>query len=311
MKIKIAYLLLVHKDPVQVNLFIRQILQYGDADIYIHLDTKNKKIAGSILTDERVKIFSRYDVRWGSFAIVQAGIFLMDRALHSGADYSHIYFGSGQDLIVRKGLYEYLQAYPEKIFIRISKKVTDADRAAARYLIAWPGWLMVRNDYHVYRLIRIVMQVLCACHVNIRPSARKLQHPVTMYEGRTWFICPVKAAAFILDYINANQDFVSYWKDSLASDLMFFQTIIMNSGYAPDVEDELMYVRFGKTFGTMNHPVIISRKDLKEIRQGNYFFARKFDYHTDRDLIRYFVRLTKRTGEKQTGGKRKEIRSCT
>lgn len=303
MKIKIAYLLLVHKDPGQVNLFIRQILDYGDADIYIHVDAKNQKIAGRLMKDDRVKVFSRYDVRWGSFEIVQAGIFLMDEALRNGGNYSHIYFGSGQDLLVRKGLYEYLRDRPEKTFIRISGIVKDSGRAAARYRIAWPEWLMIRNDYHIYRFIRIIMQILCACHMNPRPALKKMKHPVTIYEGRTWFLCPAKVAAYILDYIKADKDYVSFWADSLASDLMFFQTIIMNSKYAADVEDELMYVRFGKTFGTMNHPLLISRKDLKIIKRGRYYFARKFDYRMNSEIIRYFVR---HTGHPQYRGKRTE-----
>ena len=40
-KIKIAYLLLVHKNANQVNIFINQLLNYGDCDIFIHVDCKN------------------------------------------------------------------------------------------------------------------------------------------------------------------------------------------------------------------------------------------------------------------------------
>ena len=36
-QIRIAYLLVAHKCPEQVNLFINQLLNYGDCDVYVHV----------------------------------------------------------------------------------------------------------------------------------------------------------------------------------------------------------------------------------------------------------------------------------
>lgn len=38
--VKIAYLLVAHKNPEQVNMFINQLLQYGACDVYVHVDKK-------------------------------------------------------------------------------------------------------------------------------------------------------------------------------------------------------------------------------------------------------------------------------
>ena len=70
---------------------------------------------------------------------------------------------------------------------------------------------------------------------------------------------------------------------------MFFQTIIMNSQYANNVCDELMYVNFGKTFSTMNHPLTITMEDVASIEKSNCFCARKFEYLTNRDVIDYYI----------------------
>lgn len=45
----------------------------------------------------------------------------------------------------------------------------------------------------------------------------------------------------------------------------------MNSPFREKIEDELMYVKFGKTFKTMNHPVTITNKDVCLIEAGNFF----------------------------------------
>lgn len=288
-KIKIAYLLVAHKCPEQVNMFIEQLLNYGDCDVYVHVDKKNHNLFNKIIESPRVFKCSMYDVRWGSFEIVKAAIELMRMTKRSGTVYTHIYFGSGQDLLVKKGLYEYLSRHEKSIFLHIVGEVTDSSRASARYRICWPHKLMIRNDLHPYRFIRIAMQMLCKLGIVINPNRKTLNNKVQFYQGRTWFIAPMEVLQYIVDYIESNPDFVDFWEDSLASDLMFFQTIIMNSPYADDVEEELMYVNFGETFATMNHPLTITMKDTEKIKNGNYYCARKFEFD-EMDAINYFLK---------------------
>lgn len=278
-QIKMAYLLVAHKCPEQVNLFVQQLLDYGECDIYIHIDKKKPEMIEKIVKSNRVFVCSVYDVRWGSFEIVKAGYHLMRMARASGKDYTHMYFGSGQDLLVRKGLYEYLSDHLETTFMHIENEVTSTNRASARYRIRWPSRLMVRNDLHLYRFIRIGMQLLCKFGVVLFPNKNRLEKPIKFYEGRTWFIAPIKVMEYILDFIDDNSDYEKFWEDSLASDLMFFQTIIMNSPYGDKVEDELMYVEFGKSFRTNNHPLTITPDVLDKIRDGNWYCARKFELY--------------------------------
>jgi len=287
--IRMAYLLVVHKCPEQVNVFIRQLLEYGDCDVYVHIDKKKSVMIEQIIKSERVTACSVYDVRWGSFEIVKAAYYLMGLMNKSKKKYTHMYFGSGQDLLVKKGLYEYLENKPENIFLHIIREITDKDRASARYRICWLKKLMIRNDMHPYRFVRIAMQLLCKWGVVIHANKKPLKKRMKFYEGRTWFIAPTKVMEYILNYIGENPDYVAYWEDSLASDVMFFQTIIMNSPYADKVEDELMYVDFGKTFGTMNHPLTITMATVKKIEKGNYFCARKFEWDEEREVIEYFT----------------------
>lgn len=286
--IKIAYLLVAHKCSEQINLFIKQLLRYGDCDVYIHIDKKNAEMGNQIIKSSRVYICSIYDVRWGSFEIVKAAIELMKLAMNSKTMYTHIYFGSGQDMLVKKGLYSYLSLHSQNIFVRIINEVKDSDRASARYKICWPKKLMIRDDLHPYRVIRIMLQYLCKIGIVVWANNKKLRKKVKFYEGRTWFIAPIEAIEYILEYISKNPDYLDFWEDSLASDLMFFQTIIMNSPFADKVLNELMYVNFGKTFSTMNHPQTITMDVVDSIKCGDYFCARKFEYYESRDVITYF-----------------------
>ncbi len=290
--IKIAYLLLVHNCPEQVNKFVEQIVNYGDADVYIHVDKKNKSMSEHITKSSKIHVYSEYDVSWASFEIVRAAYFLISKSIESGVNYSHIYFGSGQDLLVKRGLYEYLANKPNKIFMKMYGEITNKDRQSARYRVRWPKWLMVRDDWSIQRIVRIIIQLLCTVGIVVFPNKTLLDKKVKFFYGGTWFIAPFDVAVYINDYINNHPDFVEFWESSLASDLMFFQTIIMNSKYKDYVEDELMYVRFGKSFGTMNHPMDITVDDDIRIEEGDYYCARKFNYK-DKYSIDYYINKCK------------------
>lgn len=299
--IRLAYLIVAHKCPEQVSAFINQLLEYGDCDVYIHVDKKNQALLTSLKEkystlqrqdDRKVYICSVYGVRWGSFEIVKAVLELMRMAHESGRRYTHMYFGSGQDLLVKRGMYEYLGSKPNVTFIRIEKEVKNSDRGSAKYRVRWPHRLMIRNDLHVYRFIRGAMQLLCGLGIVVQKNRRELKKSVRFYEGHTWFIAPYKVLEYILKYTDKYPDYVEFWEDSLASDLMFFHTLIMNSPYKGKIEDELMYVEFGKTFATNNHPVRITEETLNRIEDGNYFCARKFEWEEDQKIITYFLKNT-------------------
>lgn len=291
--VKIAYLLVAHKNPEQVNMFINQLLQYGACDVYVHVDKKNPDLFNKIISSPNVFKYSKYDVRWGSFEIVKAAVELMRMVKNSGRKYTHMYFGSGHDLLVKKGLYEYLENNSETVFLHIVGEIKDDNRESARYRICWPHKLMIRDDLHPYRFIRIIMQILCSLGLVINKNRKQLKQSVRFYEGRTWFIAPMNVLLYIIDYLERNPDYVDFWENSLASDLMFFQTIIMNSPYADKVEDELMFVNFGKTFATMNHPLNITPEMDDKIEKGKFYCARKFELNEDSDAIKYFLEKTK------------------
>lgn len=292
-KIKMAYLLLAHKDAEQINIFIGQLLNYGDCDIYIHVDKKVEHIIEEINVNERVFIASKYSVSWGSFEIPKAALELMRIALDSERKYSHFYFGSCQDLLVKKGMYEFLADNPENIFIKITGPVGAHTRASARYRVRWPKKLMIRNDLHIYRFERIIIQYLCKIGIVYRRNLISISKDIKLYEGRTWFVAPYDVIKYIVNFTIENPEYTEFWKESLASDLMFFQTIIMNSPFRDKVKDELMYVNFGKTFITQNHPLDVRMIDDEEIKDRNVFFARKFNL-TNRKDIEYYLSKTMR-----------------
>lgn len=295
--IKMAYCLLAHSNAKQINMYVAQLLNAGECEIFIHIDKKSEEIRKGIIIDERVHTYCKYNVRWGSFEIVEAGIFLMNEALKKDC-FSHIYFGTGQDYMVRNGLYDHLKSLPQNLFIKIEGKEQGKEMWRSQFLIRWPKWLMKRGDLSIERFIRIGMSFLCKCGINWRKNQYSLEG-MEIYHGHTWFIIPVKAARYIISFIDCNPGYSEFWRESLAPDLLFFHTIIMNSEYSEFVKDELMYVEFGDTFTTWNHPKTIIYEDIQKIEMSQAFFARKFDMNTDKKILQFYTEKANRYYEKK------------
>ena len=288
---KLAYLLVVHNNPEQLNNFIQQLVFNGDCDIYIHVDKKSENLIPQIISNEHVFIFSEYYVNWGSFEIVKAAILLMEKARNSGCIYTHFYFGSGNDLLVRKGLYEYLSKEDTDVFMDIYHEVKLRSREASRFLVAWPQKYMIRNDLHLYRFVRIFIQIMCSIGIVLHKNSSKLPVNTKFYTGSTWFLAKIEVLDYILLYIENNPEYLDFWKNSLASDLMFFHTIIMASPYKDNIGEDVVYKKWGTTFKTRNHPITITKDDISDISCSKRYFARKFDYKVDAEVVDYYVKL--------------------
>lgn len=94
---KIAILILCHKNPKQINLLLDK-LNHQDIDCYIHIDKKadfaNKITKRSnivLLPDEK-----RVSVEWAQISMVTATINLVEEA-HRHGKYDYYWLTSGQD----------------------------------------------------------------------------------------------------------------------------------------------------------------------------------------------------------------------
>lgn len=288
----IAYLLQVHKNPGQLNKFVEQIDRDSHSDIYIHID---KKSIGSISRDsirgENIKVTEdSVDVTWGDISQVDATLCLLRALRASRRKYDFIIFKSGQDLLVKQGLNEHLRKNIDRIFMTIRHiKQNDAETYFVR--IKWPA--VTRRQYdsmlHPCRILRTSLIRLYRSGINLIPSRHMLPANYAFYKGSSWFCIPGDVVEYIMQFLEDNTWYYDAFKNALAPDESFFQTLIMNSPYAANVvNDNLTFLKFGNTYKNNNHAVTLTMKDLPEIEKSGKFFARKFDEGVDGKIIDYF-----------------------
>lgn len=291
-----AQILLVHKNPEQVNAFVQQLAIDCRADVYIHIDAKcSDAMVRAIASGPRVSVLKeRVSVSWGDHNMIDATLLLLRAVRASGKNYDFVCLNSGQDLLVRAGLAAHLARNRGMIFMQ-AKRCESHDPHNFYWRIRWPR--ITRNRYewalHPYRLLRAAMGVLYMRGLNLRPNPRNLPENWFFYHGAQWFCLSGEAAEYILDYLDRNPAFEAVFKDSLVPDMSFFQTLIMNSPLANQVTGaHLTYLNFGETYRDKNHAVVLTMKDVPAIENSGGFFARKFDQTVDADVIHHFCRMS-------------------
>jgi hypothetical protein len=290
--LRVAHIVLAHKNLEQVNTFVRQIESDGYSDVYIHADAKCPDLTvGAIATETGAKVLpARVSVNWGDFTMIEATLKLLRAVQQSGKVYDFVLLNSGQDLLVRAGLHEHLAANKDRIFLS-ARKIAPDDPQNDFWRLRWPRAARNRYDflYHPHRLMRAGLFKLCAIRLNVRPNPCKLPPGWSLYRASQWWCVPGRVADEMLAFLGRNRGYCELFRDSLVPDEFFFTTLIMNSPHAAQVTGEnLTYLNFGKTRRDHNHPVSLTVGEARAVESSGRFFARKFDPAVDAEVIRYF-----------------------
>ncbi len=101
---------------------------------------------------------------------------------------------------------------------------------------------------------------------------------------------------YILKYIESNGIYVKYYKTAHIPDEMFFHTIVLNSSFEKNVEnDDLRYIYWIKKTTLFSHfrrrkksstPAILGEADFNNLMQSEKLFARKFDINYDSSILK-------------------------
>ena len=115
---KNAIIILIHKMPEQVNLFLEQILKDTTMDIYIHINKKYDSIRDALIKNDRIFVpTNNLEIVWGDENILKAILLMMRTVRESGVDYGYVLINTGQDMLLRPGIDKFLEDQGNKIFI--------------------------------------------------------------------------------------------------------------------------------------------------------------------------------------------------
>ncbi len=278
---RIAFIILCHKDARQINRLIDKLMEFRDADIYIHVDLNSDDIREQISVGENIHIIPEQDsfrIKWGSVDIVRATLQLVRYVKKTGCKYDYIWLMSGQD-------------YPICSIDSIEKKLQNSqgtnyietivpgdnkyNRYKKLYEIAYPKWIN-QNSCFVKMIKRMYMIITGGFRYTFPVFVRKKPFDFDFVFGSQWWTLTADAAYDILEYSDSHHELLKYYEKCIIPDESFFQTIFMRGPYSKNTAGNLTYVNWGKD---RRSPEILTEADFDMIKKkAEYFcFARKFD----------------------------------
>jgi hypothetical protein len=277
---KIAHLILAHKDPRLVERLVKK-LQHKDADIYILLDAKTdindfihiENIPGTYFIDKRVKTV------WGNYSIIKSTLNGLEYILNLHKNYTHINLLSGQDYPLKpiEEINTFLFANSDKTFMRLlSINDNEWDQGKERLLKYSFGDYNYKGKYQLQYLANTFL------------PKRRIPLKLKPYGGSQWLTITPECAIYTINYFKSHPGLKRFFRSTWAIDEIFFQTILMNSPLRDKlVNDNLRYIeQQGNT-----RPTIFTIDDAERLTSSGKLFARKFDNDVDTRILHYLDKV--------------------
>ena len=296
---KIAFLLMVHENPEQINLFLRQLLDYEYSEIYIHVDLNQIHIKSQLLKNERIHILEQsIHGKWGDYAQIEMIDMLLRYAYTQGPhDYYSLH--SGCDLAIRpvKEYASYLARMKRYAYYygpKLPRKDWGHGGGLERLALTYPPILRKKYPYkHPMRYLRALYQT--AYELGII-KGKSLPEEYRFCGGSEWFTISEEAVRDYVYFLEQHPDYDILFRYALAGDEIYHLSIFdMMRGDRPvENENNLRYIDWSIRDSNpyAGSPSICEMEFVREIEESGAFFARKFDSRVDNEIIQYFLSKT-------------------
>jgi hypothetical protein len=266
---KIAHLILTHKNPAQLGRLLKA-LDHPDFDFYIHLDRKTD-IAPFLFLTEKKNVFmirSRAKVYWAGFGTIQATLNGFREILEAGT-YDYINVISGQDFPLKPA------SYIHRFF---------ADRQGKEFITCESidgSWSIAASRVRKYPLInwRIPGKYRLEALVNKLLPPRKFPLDHQLVGRANWFTLTPAAIRYSMNFLQTHPEVIRFYRYCWGADEFIFSTILYNSPFREQIVDNQVYVDW--TGQTEGHPRILRTLDFPALKASGKLFARKFEMDTD------------------------------
>lgn len=286
---KMAYVVLCHKSPQQINLLIDRLTD-EHVEFFLHVDKKSG-IEEQIIHREDIHFVEQpVDVQWGHYGQIEC-ILKCFELIRASGNYNYVHIISGQDLPLasNKVIADFFKEHEGQEFVKHLQLPNEAEMWGCLYRVSvyYPRFLVsrakavseIRNRY-----INLVMSVPW-----LKRSLKDL--PEALYKGSNWMSLTGGCMQYILEFIAEHPGYVRLFRNSFCGDEIFFHSIILNSKYKDNVINEIK--RYTDWDTGPEFPRTLRAGDYERIREqgAGCFWGRKFDLDVDKEIISDILRL--------------------
>jgi hypothetical protein len=279
--VRIAYFILAHHAPQQLLRLVGR-LRGPEAHLVLHIDANTGGSEWDRLERDLrgpdISRAKRVACRWGDFSLVEATLNCIDTIHNLNTEFDYVILLSGQD-------------YPIKPAPYISRYLAERHGQCLMFIYPFPYPYWVHGGYNRLPTWRIPF----------RGKRRRVLPPLLFgfphkrlplgyrpFGGSQWWCLPGSAVRYVHEFVQSHPEFVSYYRQALMPDEMFFHTILGNSHFTIELgPNNITYMEWG---GGGPSPALLTSAHLSELARCDHPFARKFDMNAHPDVLDYIDR---------------------
>jgi hypothetical protein len=292
--VRIGYIILAHKQPVQVARLVSRLDGDGAA-FFIHVDRRAedevyREFRRRLVPFSSVRFVRRHRSRWGEFGLVRATLQGISEALESRPPLDYLVLLTGQDYPIKSSgeIRSFLERADGRSFVDCNRVPCEAWPQAAIRLRSWYARILGeqvllprRGSFRsvLRRPRRWPVYLISQC----LPEQRRPLEGYEPFTGSASWVLSRAAAQYVCEFVRRNPSFVRYFRRVFCPDEIFFQTVLANLPLWDDiVPSNLHYIDWSKGGA---HPAIVTSGDLHALADSPALFARKFDPDVDGDVL--------------------------
>jgi len=288
----LAIVVLAHDAPDQLALLL-STLGHPRVRVYLHVDRRvplapfTRALAGAGVDD--VTLLPRHATAWASMELVDAALEGLVRGVEDGCGYFLLVSGRDYPLRPVEEIVGFAEAAGPRSYVE-------------HFPLPDPRWRFEgreRTDFYTYtvrdrretciprgedtsflnwkgRLLNEALRVRTA----FKPT-RRFPSYARPYGGSQWWNLSRSAADAVLGFLDEHPDYRRYHEHTLAPDELFFQSILLGTPLAGELETVDDSLRFMRWPEDESHPRLLTVEDapaLREaLRESETLFYRKVD----------------------------------
>jgi hypothetical protein len=268
--VRIAYVVSAYKNPDHLSRLVHRLHTGLETRFLLHVDRKtdeatHRAMHAGVADLEHVHFLPRHACHWGGFGHVRASLKAIAELVRDGELPDYTILLSGQDYPIKSNafIHDFLaRGEGRSFFMHFSLPTKN-----------WTnGGLGRFRDWHLrHRKLHLRLPLLRRVPGGLRP-----------WGGSAYWMVSAGALRTIADFVDAQPEYVRFFKHVDIPDELFFQTILLNSPEAERCVDfRLHYTEWSRTPA----PAVLTTGDFPQLAASSCLFARKFDEAVDEEVL--------------------------
>lgn len=285
---KIAYLILCHKNPDQINYLIKTLLENSECEIkvFLHVDKSvDLGVFKKAIPYSNVIFVKRFFTKWGSLNLVKAVLSILRSEIYLQTAFDFTILLSGQDLPVKSQnkIYEFLKRNIGKSFIEYKKmpvpelQFQGLDRFEKYHFYIGSRKFTYPLYPKKYGLLDKILSPISGLY--FKAFVKRDFFNLDLYYGSQWWILSQESVSYIIQYLKNNPTLIEKFRYTWIADEHFFQTVLLtnhNKDFrARLINDHKRFMIWDKP--GVRLPAFVDFEDLGKLKESNFLFGRKFD----------------------------------